>query len=473
MLQKLREKMKSTQRGAIMVFFAILVPLFLGMIGFAIDAGFLYMQKAKLQDIADAAALAGAGHLADGDKRESNATQAVKAFGGANGMQAKEGTSPNYIYLGDKVKENDAAVKDQLTDNSPWRIAQAIDTQMTDKDGKNRDHVRVIIWKRVPTFFIRFLFPDEKYVVVKAMAAAEYVEGEQVQEASDGPCLMAYSASLEFHSSNIYGKNGKGIDNDLYINSGLMVKDAPLPLYASYYALNEWSSIQLMGDKDKNKYKPFWWGEYGTDEQKKDVKDVKNKVENLHTSCERFMNSINVNDYKNGNGNKIYIDRFGVLPKNVNIDMSKAYDIYVDATNMTMDPAKDQYGDGRSIICNRYLYGIRKINNLIVDSQNGSAILNTEGITYNNVFLKVGAFVEGKNNYFKGVIYNSNQVSFMGEENHYSQVLANNIRIGYGYHFDTGREGAANSNWKCYFGASSNSTSGSDTSSKSRVRLVI
>ena len=48
-----------SQKGAYMVFFALLFPFLLGVIGFAIDAGFLYMQKAKLQDVADALALAG------------------------------------------------------------------------------------------------------------------------------------------------------------------------------------------------------------------------------------------------------------------------------------------------------------------------------------------------------------------------------------------------------------------------------
>ena len=84
MLRKFRETLKNKQRGAIMVFFAILVPLFLGAIGLAVDAGFLYMQKAKLQDVADATALAGAGHLKD-ENREEQVKNAVIAFAGANG----------------------------------------------------------------------------------------------------------------------------------------------------------------------------------------------------------------------------------------------------------------------------------------------------------------------------------------------------------------------------------------------------
>lgn len=475
MLRKFRETLKNKQRGAIMVFFAILVPLFLGAIGLAVDAGFLYMQKAKLQDVADATALAGAGHLNDGDGRDGHVASAVIAFAGANGYE-NYATSSNFSHLGDKAPDSSVT----LEENSPWKIAHAIDTNMEDKDGKQRDHVRVVILKRVPTFFIRLLFPEQKEVVVKAVAAAEYVEGEETLPASSGaPGLIAYNGALEFHSSEIYGKkgtNGKGLETDLYAHSGVFVKDNNLHLYGSYYATNEWPDIKLQGDKDKNKYKPFWWENYGNDEQKKEIKEVKNQVESLHEACESFMRNVNIEAYKNGEGNKVYIDRFRILPENVVINPSKEYDVYIDAGNMTMDPNQDQYGDWRSIICNRYLHGIKKINNLYVTSTStASAILHTEGITYNNVYLNVGAFIEGKNNYFNGVIYNQNQVSFMGDCNHYTRVLANNIRIGYGYHFDTGREGAASKNWKCFFGGGSSSDSGSSGSgaAKAHVRLVI
>ena len=476
MLRKFREILKNKQRGAIMVFFAILVPLFLGVIGLAVDAGFLYMQKAKLQDVADATALAGAGHLKD-ENREEQVEKAIVAFAGANGYgkDKDEAVSSKFPELGDKVDDSNVT----LEENAAWKIAYAIDTGMEDNDAKNgelRDHVRVVILKRVPTFFIRLLFPEQKEVVVKAVAAAEYVKGEETPPASSGaPGLIAYAGALEFHSSEIYGKNGKGLETDLYAG-GAWIPDNNLHLYGSYYAPSEWPGVKLQGDKDKNKYKPFWWENYGTDEQKKEIKKVKNQVESLHEACESFMRNVNIEAYKNGEGNKVYIDRFRILPENVVINPSKEYDVYIDAGNMTMDPNQDQYGDWRSIICNRYLQGIKKINNLYVTSTStASAILHTEGITYNNVYLNVGAFIEGKNNYFNGVIYNQNQVSFMGDCNHYTRVLANNIRIGYGYHFDTEREGAASKNWKCFFGGGSSSDSGSSGSGaeKAHVRLVI
>ena len=57
------------KRGAVMVLFAILLPVLFGFVGFGFDVGLLYMQKGKLQDIADATALAGAAHL--GEKNDA------------------------------------------------------------------------------------------------------------------------------------------------------------------------------------------------------------------------------------------------------------------------------------------------------------------------------------------------------------------------------------------------------------------
>ena len=55
-LQALRE-----ERGAIFVLTALMLPLLLGCLGFAYDAGNLYIHKARLQNTADAAVLAGGG----------------------------------------------------------------------------------------------------------------------------------------------------------------------------------------------------------------------------------------------------------------------------------------------------------------------------------------------------------------------------------------------------------------------------
>ena len=55
MLQKIKK-----EQGSIVVLTAVLLPVFLGFMGIGYDVGNLYMHKARLQNVADAAALAGA-----------------------------------------------------------------------------------------------------------------------------------------------------------------------------------------------------------------------------------------------------------------------------------------------------------------------------------------------------------------------------------------------------------------------------
>ena len=61
-----------------MVLLAVLLPVLFGFIGFAIDIGLAYVEHGKMQDIADAAALAGAAHLSDSE-RDTTVKDAVKA----------------------------------------------------------------------------------------------------------------------------------------------------------------------------------------------------------------------------------------------------------------------------------------------------------------------------------------------------------------------------------------------------------
>ena len=61
LIQKLRTiKYLKQEKGAVFVLTAILLPMLFGFMGIAYDVGNLYSHKAKLQNTADAAALAGA-----------------------------------------------------------------------------------------------------------------------------------------------------------------------------------------------------------------------------------------------------------------------------------------------------------------------------------------------------------------------------------------------------------------------------
>lgn len=478
-----------SQRGAFMVFFAILVPFFLGMIGFAVDAGFVYMQKAKMQDIADAAALAGAARLNDGsDARDGNVKSAVRAYADANGMKT---TATNVLNLDQEGS--------MAPSKNNFQIAQGILSSVMDKDNVQRDHVRVVIAKRVPTFFIGILLPGEKEgVLVKAAAEAEYVAGE-VPAVFDGARFMCG----QYASENIYNKNTivatKGLDFSIF-TTGSGIKPDKLPegavgtVYQNDWNSTEfpegWNSVRLnipisadSSDKDKKEY------EAG---QKAIV-----KYQEMLVKKEQEGQAFDVNEFINAQGDKRYIGYVGegTNRKFVNNiqDNDKKIDLYMAATDWENQWTREY----QCYLTNHQIKNVKEIGNLIVTKM---ANIGTSGIIYGNIYaingsnLKIG----GESNTFKGTLYSGSNwdIPIGGIDNHFiigngvSIITAGVISIGKWEQLvervENGilksidivhRNESDNPNWHIYFGGSSSGSgssgsSGSDTGTSAHVRLV-
>lgn len=470
MLRKFRETLKNKQRGAIMVFFAILVPLFLGAIGLAVDAGFLYMQKAKLQDVADATALAGAGHLNDENSKEQ-VEKAIVAFAGANGYVKDEDEAVSSKFPELLGKPDDTNVT--LEENAAWKIAYAIDKNVNDKDGVQRDHVRVVILKRVPTFFIRMLFPEQNEVVVKAVAAAEYVEGEEPVVSGDTPVIMVDITNIEslqqYQSSNNI-RLGKNFNFPIYTRDG-NIDPTKLPGTGNLY-VNEIPNNICKASYDKDK-KDFVWnppinnrrifyrendypahedGQYRDDfeklkeaydaeRRKADAKylEVKSRFENEAEAMKQDIDA-----YKRGDGKKRFIGWDQSEERMINNIREDDKEIELFMQNTYFDKAVDDEGtwgntDKKSFLTNRQLLNVHKITSLITDND---IFIETTGITYGNIYCLAtgyGLVVSGSKNDFNGTLYTPRELYVGGEENRFLSdagnsaevsILATNVYIG-------------------------------------------
>lgn len=479
MLRKFRETLKNKQRGAIMVFFAILVPLFLGAIGLAVDAGFLYMQKAKLQDVADATALAGAGHLKD-ENREDQVEKAVVAFAGANGYvkDKDEAVSSKFPELGDKVPDSSVT----LEENAAWKIAYAIDTGMEDKDAKKgelRDHVRVVILKRVPTFFIRLLFPEQKEVLVKAVAAAEYVEGEEPEPviSGDTPVIFVEGTSAETFQCYESANNivlGKNFNFPIYIKDG-NIDTTKLPGTGNLYVSNvlgatakyDESKNNIAWDPPINNRNIFFakgtypaWptaGEYWNDDKKKqEWEDFKKKYDETRAKADAKYEEVkkkliseantkaqDIEAYKKGEGIKRYIglDASGKPYSNIK-EEDKTIELYMSGTYFETTAASPSVflAKDRSVITNRQLKNVETITTLVSDKP---CMIGTTGITYGNIYLLknegIGLDIAGSGNNFNGTLYSPGNLYVGGENNHFLgdtsssaevSILGKNVYLG-------------------------------------------
>lgn len=221
-------KLHRCERGVVMVFFAILLPLLFGFMGLSLDAGLAYVEKGKAQDIADAAALAGAAHLSDED-RDTTVKDAVKAYVEANG-----------ITLGD----NDLVKK---ADDSAWNTKETLATGKNSivawgivtvtKDGETKDRVRVRITKRVPVVFLSMVDGIADNIVVSAKAAAEG-GGEEEVVAYSGPKVLAGQIDFTYlNNNNIKVKSGN--DFSVFAYSNIDYKGLPKNATGTIYSSSQ------------------------------------------------------------------------------------------------------------------------------------------------------------------------------------------------------------------------------------------
>ena len=221
-------KLHRCERGVVMVFFAILLPLLFGFMGLSLDAGLAYVEKGKAQDIADAAALAGAAHLSDED-RDTTVKDAVKAYVEANG-----------ITLGDNdlvKKADDSAwnTKETLATGKDSIVAWGIVT--VTKDGETKDRVRVRITKRVPVVFLSMVDGIADNIVVSAKAAAE-CGGEEEVVAYSGPKVLAGQIDFTYlNNNNIKVKSGN--DFSVFAYSNIDYKGLPKNATGTIYSSSQ------------------------------------------------------------------------------------------------------------------------------------------------------------------------------------------------------------------------------------------
>lgn len=138
---------KCRQKGQILVFTAVLLPLLIAACGFTVDFGNMYMHKSKLQNAADAAAIAGGYAFRD---NKENIDEHPKADGAAK----------------DSAKSN-------LTNfDNISRLCQA----RVDKDGVI--YYRVELSESVPVYFLSFFgVGDSTNVTAESFAQIAYTGG--------------------------------------------------------------------------------------------------------------------------------------------------------------------------------------------------------------------------------------------------------------------------------------------------------
>ncbi len=161
----------SNQKGSILVFFALLMPMLLMFVGFGYDTSRLYMEKGRVQNMADAAALAGVGAMKDeygGSCRLVLKVPDGESFPDSNAMaQYADPEADKYLKLnsGNRVS--------LFEERSDVKTATEIKTQI-DADGKEHYYYIVDVSVLEPVYFMKIVGAQPTWV--GAQAIAEFIK---------------------------------------------------------------------------------------------------------------------------------------------------------------------------------------------------------------------------------------------------------------------------------------------------------
>jgi hypothetical protein len=160
------------QRGATIVVIAIVITVLLGFVALAIDVGYLAVTKNELQNIADAAALAGAGELGNIYKNLSYDGQQVLTLN-ANQIDAIKTTAKDAVEEG----KNRAGSRDIMIDDTDIFINKWPETPVASNNYNRPTAVRVIARRDssangpIDTFFAKIFGIEDINVSADATAA--------------------------------------------------------------------------------------------------------------------------------------------------------------------------------------------------------------------------------------------------------------------------------------------------------------
>ena len=185
---KIRNYMNN-QRGAIFVLTALFLPVFLAFLGFAYDVGNLYIHKTKLQNVADAAALAGGRAFLLSQEKAEGPKDTVDRFPGKDGAPDRQADDEEeYMVGGSKTPggnhpDADKAANDyifknivNLDMNKPVKSDKYSHLALNSAGANPKTFYRIGLYEHVPLYFLPIIL-DRKEQLVRAGAIAMLDQG--------------------------------------------------------------------------------------------------------------------------------------------------------------------------------------------------------------------------------------------------------------------------------------------------------
>ena len=162
--------------GSILVFTAVGIPILLALIGFGFDVGNLYMHKARLQNVADAAALAGARAYIDN-------------LDTTKGGTVTNGDTPSNPNHANDVAREYVAKNSINLPNDIYHDFNSLMIRESDESNTlypNKAFYRIGLYESVPLYFLPIIKGVGKTQKVRAEAIAIAIPGETTTTTTPG-----------------------------------------------------------------------------------------------------------------------------------------------------------------------------------------------------------------------------------------------------------------------------------------------
>lgn len=148
-IKSIQTRWRNGQKGAVLVLTALLLPTFVALTGFAVDGGNYYYQRSRMQNAADAAALAGANEYVNQIKKDPKSSQNTLRYWADR--VAKRYVNGAYHNL-EKDEDVDISTDLKSGSKSSGTSAAAVTT--------NNTYYTVTLEKDVPLHFLAYFLGD-------------------------------------------------------------------------------------------------------------------------------------------------------------------------------------------------------------------------------------------------------------------------------------------------------------------------
>ena len=289
------KKLLNKEKGAIILIFVVFLPFMLGFVGLAIDFAYIYSEKTKLQNAADAAALAGVVHLKDTDPPVHSY---VLSMLDDNGFSATE--SP---------------ATDDLSEAANWKLTY----EQEPKDGgvpivtpnmNLATRLRVTLSKNIRLVFLPIITRDMATIDITATSVARGTINAEIKDEFQFITLKEFIIGNKVHVPSFPSgitvsqeDDDKVLDQNIYAHSFSFGSGSTMrvgaKVYTSNKVVNHLTSNLKMTDPENY---------IEVEENSKDLSDIKSRVRELRAEGKRALR-----DATDENSIKINVDEYPLL----------------------------------------------------------------------------------------------------------------------------------------------------------------